>query len=140
MITPTQIELVQDSFAIVVPRAAVIARMFYDRLFEIRPDFRVMFPTDMETQRSKLVVTLATVVQSLHQLDDIIEDVRKLGQRHVAYDVADEDYLPVGEALIWTLEAGLGDAWNEEVKDAWIAAYTLLSNAMTEAAAEIRAA
>jgi len=112
MLTNAQIELIQDSFAKVVPRAAAVATLFYDRLFEIRPDFRPLFPEDMETQRGKLVVTLATVVQSLHQLDDVIDEVRNLGKRHVGYRVSNEDYEPVGAALLWTLEQGLGSDWN----------------------------
>lgn len=140
MLSDTQVELVQDSFALVVPKAAVVSRMFYDRLFELRPDYRDMFPADMETQRSKLVATLATVVQGLHEVEEIIDAVRALGQRHVGYQVGDADYEPVGEALLWTLEEGLGAAWTDELKEAWTAAYTLLAGQMIDAANEIRAA
>lgn len=140
MLDAEKIELVQDSFAKLVPRAAVLAIEFYDRLFELRPDYRGMFPEDMETQRSKLVVTLATVVQSLHALDDVIEEVRKLGQRHVGYKVEPEDYAPVGEALIYALKRGLGDDWNDALQDAWIAAYTTLSDEMIKAGEAIKAA
>ncbi|GEM_PF-6940274 len=41
----------------------------------------------------------------------------------------------VGGALLWTLGAGLGDAFTEEVKAAWTAAYTVLAKVMTDAAA-----
>jgi nitric oxide dioxygenase len=44
--------------------------------------------------------------------------------------VAAEHYAPVGAALIWTLEQGLGDAFTAETREAWIAAYTLLSGVM----------
>jgi hemoglobin-like flavoprotein len=36
--------------------------------------------------------------------------------------------------LLWTLEQGLGDAWNRELKDAWTAVYVVLSGAMIQAA------
>lgn len=140
MITEKQIEMVQDSFTLVVPRAGPVSIMFYDRLFELRPDFRDLFPDDMEDQRGKLISTLATVVQGLHQVDEIIGAVRALGQRHVGYNVKDDDYGPVGEALLWTLEQGLGAAWTDEVKDAWVSAYTLLTEQMIDAASEVRAA
>ena len=45
-------------------------------------------------------------------------------------------YASVGQALLWTLERGLGEAFTPEVRDAWAAAYALLSAAMIEAAAE----
>lgn len=38
-------------------------------------------------------------------------------------------------ALLWTLGAGLGDAFTGEVKEAWTSAYGILSGAMKEAAA-----
>ena len=39
-------------------------------------------------------------------------------------------YAPVGAALIWTLEQGLGNAFTDDVREAWVAAYTLLSGVM----------
>jgi hemoglobin-like flavoprotein len=41
--------------------------------------------------------------------------------------------------LIWTLGQGLGDAFTEEVKDAWLEAYTLLATTMKDAAAKVAA-
>ena len=140
MLTPRQVELIQDSFVHVVPISDVAARIFYDRLFELRPEFRRMFPSDMEMQRGKLMTTLAAVVQSLHDLPAIVPAVQDLGRRHVDYGVADEDYEPVGAALLYTLERGLGELWVAELAEAWGAAYTVLSNTMIAAAAEKRAA
>jgi hemoglobin-like flavoprotein len=62
--------------------------------------------------------------------------VQQLGKRHVAYGVTDEHYDTVGAALLWTLEAGLGDAFTAEVKDAWATTYGVLATTMKEAAAE----
>ena len=45
--TPQQIELVQTSFKKVVPIAGTAADLFYDRLFEIAPEVRSMFPQDL---------------------------------------------------------------------------------------------
>ena len=48
-------------------------------------------------------------------------------------------YHSVGVALLWTLEQGLGDALTEDVKQAWTAAYQLLSGVMQEGAREAAA-
>ncbi|MFA9474286.1 MAG: globin domain-containing protein [Filomicrobium sp.] len=44
--------------------------------------------------------------------------MQDLGRKHVDYGVKDEHYQPVGEALIFTLEKGLGGDFTPEVKDA----------------------
>ena len=40
------------------------------------------------------------------------------------------------DALIWTLEKGLGDDFTHEVKNAWVATCTSLADVIKEAAAE----
>jgi hemoglobin-like flavoprotein len=128
--TPDQITLVQQSFAKVAPIADQAAAMFYDRLFEIAPQVKTLFPADMTEQRRKLMATLAIVVTGLSNLESILPAASALATRHVAYGARAEHYPVVGAALLWTLEKGLGDAWTKEVADAWIAAYTLLSGSM----------
>jgi hemoglobin-like flavoprotein len=64
--------------------------------------------------------------------------VQDLGRRHVNYGVTTDHYKPVGEALIWTLEKGLGDAFTPDVKAAWLTTYTTLQSVMTTAAAEVK--
>lgn len=132
--SPDQVKLVQDSFAKVRPIAAQAADLFYGRLFEIAPDVRGLFPDDMSEQKKKLMTMLAMVVTSLHHADKIVPAVQELGRRHAGYDVRDVHYRHVGEALIWTLEQGLGPAFTAAVKDAWVAAYTTLATIMKDAA------
>ncbi len=137
--TPEQVKLVQESFKKVEPIAPQAADIFYGRLFEIAPEVRPMFPEDMSGQKDKLMSMLATAVNNLHQVDVIIPAVQDLGRKHVDYGVVDDHYQPVGEALIYTLEKGLGDDFTPPVKEAWLATYTTLQNVMTEAAAEVAA-
>lgn len=128
--TPQQIDLVQASFAKVVPIADTAATLFYARLFETLPEVEGMFPKDMAEQRKKLVAALGVVVSSLKNLETILPTVQKLAARHVDYGVAAAHYKPVGEALVWTLQQGLGDAFTDETQDAWVSAYGLLSGTM----------
>ena len=128
--TPEQVTLVQQSFAKVAPIADQAAVMFYDRLFEIAPQVRVMFPADMTDQRRKLMATLAVVVNGLSSLESILPAASALAQRHVVYGAKAEHYPVVGEALLWTLEKGLGDGWTQDVADAWTTAYGTLSGFM----------
>ena len=134
-----QIALVQSSFTRVAPIAETAAELFYQRLFELDPSLRPMFRGDMKDQGKKLMAMLGSVVGGLRHLDRLVPGVRALGARHVDYGVRDEHYDTVGAALLWTLDQGLGDAFTDEVCDAWTAAYTLLATTMKDAAAEAAA-
>jgi len=131
--TPQQIDLVQKSFQKVVPIAATAADLFYDRLFEIAPQTRSLFPSDMAEQKKKLMAMLGTAVTNLHKLDTILPAVKELGKRHKIYGVTADQYAPVGAALLWTLEKGLGPDFTPETKVAWTEAYTALAGVMTTA-------
>ena len=128
--TPQQIALVQSSFKSVASIASKAADLFYGRLFEIAPEVRPLFPADLSGQKVKLIGMLATAVNNLHQLDVILPTVRDLGGRHRGYGVTPEHYAPVGAALQWALEQGLGPAFTSDVKVAWSEAYTTLAGAM----------
>lgn len=132
--TPDKIALVQDSFAKVAPIAPQAADIFYARLFEIAPAVRPFFPDDMSEQKSKLMAMLGVAVNGLTRLDTILPAVQDLGRRHIAYGTLPEHYPVVGEALLYTLEQGLGEMWNDELAAAWGEAYSTLASAMIEAA------
>jgi hemoglobin-like flavoprotein len=128
--TPDQVQLVQHSFSRVVPIADQAAVMFYDRLFEVAPQVKAMFPADLTEQRKKLIATLAVVVNGLGNLQSVLPAASALAKRHVAYGAKPEHYPVVGAALLWTLEKGLGDAWTPATADAWTVAYGALSGFM----------
>jgi hemoglobin-like flavoprotein len=138
--TPQQVTLVQQTFEQVAPIAPTAASLFYNRLFTLDPSLRPLFRGNMETQGKKLMASLALVARGLDNPEQILAAIRHLGQRHVRYGVQAEDYETVGQALLWTLAQGLGDAFTAEVAAAWEAAYSLLSDLMQEAAQELELA
>ena len=127
---PTQIKLVQDSFAKVAPISEQAAAIFYDRLFEVAPAVKPMFPADLTEQRKKLMATLAVVVNGLGNLPSVLPAASALAKRHVGYGAKAEHYPVVGSALLWTLKKGLGEAWTPDVAAAWTEAYGTLSGYM----------
>ena len=127
---PSQVKLVQDSFAKVAPISEQAAVLFYNRLFEVAPGVRAMFPDDMTEQRKKLMGMLAAVVNGLGNLESILPAASALAKRHVGYGAKAEHYPVVGGTLLWTLEKGLGDAWTPDVAAAWTATYGTLSGYM----------
>lgn len=131
--TPNEIALIQQSFAKVEPIRDLAADLFYNRLFELDPTVRKLFPEDLSEQKKKLMATIAFVVATLDRLEDVVPAVEALGRNHAGYGVAEKDYDTVGAALLWTLERGLADGWTPDVAAAWTAAYGLLAGVMKEA-------
>ncbi len=134
--TPEKIELVKSSWSRLVPVSEQAAALFYGRLFELAPELKQLFKSDMEEQGRKLMAMINTAVSSLDKFETIVPAVQDMGRRHVDYGVKDKDYDTVGAALIWTLEHGLGDAFTDDVKGAWLEAYTLIATTMKDAAAQ----
>ena len=133
--TPRQVELVQSSWESVEPISETAARLFYRRLFEVAPEIRPLFSTSISEQGDKLMKTLKVVVTGLDRVDSILPAVENLGRRHDEYGAEPAHYAVVGETLLWTLEQGLGDAFTDEARDAWAAAYDTLSGVMIKASA-----
>ncbi len=132
--TPDQVKAIQDSFAKVKPIAGQAAALFYGRLFETAPEVKPLFGGDMTEQGQKLMATLAAVVHGLDKLESLLPAASALAKRHVDYGVKAADYAPVGAALLWTLEQGLGEQWTPDLAAAWGEAYKVLSGYMiTEA-------
>jgi hemoglobin-like flavoprotein len=129
-VTPDQIAAIQESFAKVVPISEQAAMLFYGRLFKIAPAIRPLFRGDMVEQGRKLMATLSVVVTGLANLESLLPAASALAKRHVGYGVKAADYQPVGAALLWTLERGLGEQWTPQLAAAWTEAYTVLANFM----------
>ena len=106
--TPEQVALVQQSFAKVAPISEQAAALFYGRLFEIAPAVKPLFRGDIEEQGRKLMGMLGAVVNGLGNIETILPAASALAKRHVDYGVKAQHYEPVGAALLWTLEQGLG--------------------------------
>ena len=132
--TPTDVALVRSTFDQVKPIAAQAAAMFYSRLFEIAPEVKPLFKGEIAEQGRKLMATLAIVVNGLDNLPSILPAASALAKKHVGYGVKPQHYAPVGAALLWTLERGLGSGWTPPVAAAWTSAYTTLSIFMIDEA------
>lgn len=134
--TPEQKQLVQSTWIPVNEISETAANLFYNKLFELDPELRPLFKGDMKEQGKKLMTMIGAAVRGLDNLGELTPVVKGLGKRHVGYNVKDEHYATVGEALIWTLGEGLGDKFTDEVKEAWVIVYTTLADLMKGAAQE----
>ena len=130
------IDLVQQSFEKVKPIAATAAEIFYSKLFEIDPQLKPLFPSDQEAmsaQGNKLMTMLGSAVAGLNNIEMLVPVLENLGKSHVEYNVKPSHYNTVGNALLGTLEVGLGEAFTPEVKQAWTDVYGTMSSVMIKA-------
>jgi len=135
MMTLHKINLLKNSWKIAAENPEVVGALFYGRLMEQMTEYKSLFRrTNIPEQSRKLISMLSYIISRLDNLDNsIIEEVGKLAQRHVQYGVKIEHYTIVGPALLWTLEQGLGNLWNDELRDTWTECYAILSVAMINA-------
>lgn len=142
MLSDPEKKLILDSWRLVVPIKETAADLFYRRLFELKPAYQHLFKGDMASQKRKLIAMLAFIVKSLDwpdsawrddvpEEDDLFLVVLALGRRHSElYNIPDASYDVVGEALLWTLDYGLGKEFTPPVRAAWTKVYGLLATAM----------
>jgi hemoglobin-like flavoprotein len=133
--TPEEISLVQESWKKVVPIKDAAAELFYGKLFELDPNLRGLFKGDMNEQGRKLMAMIGAAINGLTRLDELVPTVQNLGRRHATYGVKAGDYNTVANALLWTLEKGLGPAFTPPIRTAWVKAYGVLAETMQAAAA-----
>jgi len=126
----------QHSFSLVAAHGDEVPLYFYSHLFLTRPETRAMFPAAMAAQRDRLVGALLRVVGNVHQVDTVVPYLQQLGRDHRKYGVTAEYYPFVGASLLATLEHFLGEQWTPQLAADWAAAYGLVAQVMTAAAAD----
>ena len=129
------VKLVRDSFAVVEPEAEGVARFFYGMLFSLSPATREMFPINMQVQRARLLRALVHVIQMVDRPDDLVPFLRQLGRDHRKFGVIATHYEAVGTSLLAAVKKFAGDAWTDEVEQAWAETYTIMARSMLDAAA-----
>jgi hemoglobin-like flavoprotein len=123
------VELLESSFALVAPQADELVDDFYNRLFTQYPQIRSMFHSPMEQQKQYLIAVLAMVVTNLRNPEVLTKNLGELGLRHAAqYGVSREQYPIVGQILLESLAHVAGDAWNDELQQAWTDAYAAIQS------------
>ena len=130
--TKREIELIENSWGVVLFNEQKAGELFYKKLFEFEPSLRHMFQDDLKVQSQKFVAMITFVVHKLNTLDQIIADVTSLGESHKRYGVMPRHYEIAGLALMHALEEIAQPNWNDEVKAAWAKIYSILSKAMME--------
>ena len=121
--TPEQATLIRKSFDEMWPIRRGLAMQFYDRFFEIAPDAKHLFPSDMERLYLKLMDTIAAIVGALDNRALFESIIGHTALQHERFGVTLSQLAAFGEALIWSLEQQFGSAFTPALREAWIALY-----------------
>lgn len=132
--TRKQIRLVQNSWALVLPISEKVAALFHRRLFQLKPEYQVLFTSDPTELGCKLVHMIDVAVVGLRTFEMVVPALEDLGRRHRDYHVTEEMYGPMSEALLWALKQGLGLSFTDDVEEAWAEFYNMLADVMKSAA------
>jgi hemoglobin-like flavoprotein len=127
------IKLLERSFSIVKENATDFTETFYTNLFTDYPEVKPLFiNSHMEEQGKKLFSSLVLTIDSLRKPEFLAETLKGLGTRHIKYGVLPQHYPMVGNSLLKSLESSLEHAWTNDVKQAWVEAYTAVTQLMLE--------
>jgi len=120
--------------------------LFYKRLFTIAPEALQLFsfkdePNVLESEKmraqgGKTVKAVNTAVTGLNDLEKTVPTLQALGKIHAGLGVQARHFDIVGQALLDTLEAGLGDKWNSNLKASWAKVYKIVAKVMCDAMLE----
>jgi hemoglobin-like flavoprotein len=142
MLSDEEKGLIRNSWRLLEPIADTAVDLFCRRLFEQRPDYRVMFSEDLAVPKKKIAATLAFIMKALDwpeaewrtdvaEEDDLLLALVALGRRHAELQgVADDRYEAVGDALIWTLDYAIGEPFDASTHAAWLRLCGVIATAL----------
>jgi len=111
--------LAQWRFRGMPPTADQVADAFFARLFQTAPELRALFPVVLGPQRHRLMATLAFAINSMDEFEDMLPMLRALGAEHKRSGRRNAHFAAYCTAMLYTLEARLGEKWAPAHRDAW---------------------
>ena len=141
-------------FKVETKRTAKLFHIFYfssslQNIFEIAPgalalfsfkDEKPLYESDKLKKHGLTVVsTVGKAVAGLRDVEKLVPVLESLGKAHAAYGVEAEHFAVVGQALLKTLEMGLGDGYTDEVQKAWATVFEVVSTNMIKGLNEAKA-
>lgn len=130
MLTPEQIMLVQSSWEEIEPLTGRLGKAFYEKLFELDPEFEKLFEGDLRSQGETLMSMMSLAVEMLDRPESLQGTMDGLGRRHAGYGVRPQHFGPFKASLMWALSAVLGPAFEGDLREAWGAMYDMLAEMM----------
>lgn len=129
-LTAERIALIRQTFNDLGPEMVDASQRFYELLFEIAPELRAMFRTDIESQGMRFMTTLGLILDDIDNPEALRPHLERLAKGHAVLGVKPEHFVPMGTALVQTMEETLGDGFPPEARAAWEEAYNHIASEM----------
>lgn len=129
-----QLNLLEESFAILEPFGEQVVGRFYDKLFTDYPSVEPLFAnTTTAKQQTKLLAALKLVVNSLRKPEQLEQALVEMGARHQTYGAEPAHYEAVASTLLDAMAETAGGVWNTQYENAWRDALNLVGDVMLSA-------
>lgn len=107
---------------------------FYARLFATRPELKpLFFRSSPDAQQKMFAQKLMLLVDVLDQPERLEAELRHVKASHANYGVTREMYAWVGEALVATVSAALGERLQPAQREALVAGWAKMTAIIFEA-------
>lgn len=130
-LTTQQKEIVKSTIPALQEHGVTITTLFYKRLLEAHPELKNIFNTAHQAtgeQPAALAHAVWAYASNIDQPEALSTAVSLIGHKHASLGVLPEHYPIVGQHLLVSIKDVLGPAANEQVLNAWAAAYQELAD------------
>lgn len=136
MLTQQTIDIIKATIPAVAPRADDITAYFYPLMFREYPQVKNFFNQSNQAgnaQPKALANAIVAYAANIENLAVLESAVNRIVQKHVSLNIQPEQYAIVGECLLKSIKAILGEAATDEVIEAWGLAYWQLADLLIAA-------
>lgn len=131
MISESNEKIIQATLPVVASNLSSIVNKFYELLLSNHPELTSVFNlTNQKTgiQPTALTSSIATFAMNYKNIDSIRSMIEMIANKHCSVGVKPEQYAVVGTTLIAAIDAVLGDAVTDQIRNAWAEFYWEFAN------------
>ena len=99
---------------------------FYKRLFDVNPDARSLFKTNMQSQGRVLVGMISTALNQLKNPDSFGILLTELTHNHSRRGIRGLQYGIIGDVLFWSLHKCVGSVYDATTSVSWIKIFSYM--------------
>ena len=125
-LTHQQIQIVKSTIPALQDHGVAITTLFYQRLLQQHPELKNIFNTAHQAtgeQPAALAHAVWAYATNIENPEALKTAISRIGHKHASLGITADQYPIVGEGLLAAIKEVLGDAVNDQVLDAWKAAY-----------------